>query len=127
MALVFHRRVPGALRSADSFLEVLPMVHSLSRSHTAVALPHDEPDLVRCVTCPMCHADASLTQSAVAAGGAWRCVRCGQHWNADRLTAVAAYSVWVADRDREDSESAERGRQSPQYRDRPTERVDGTP
>src|SRR5690242_8315716 len=97
MALGFHRRAAGALRSADPILEVLPMVHSVSRSHTSVALCDGEPDLVRCVTCPMCHADAALTQSAVAAGGAWRCVRCGQHWNADRLTAVAAYSVWVAD------------------------------
>jgi transcription elongation factor Elf1 len=107
--------------------EVLPMVHSLSRSHTSIALLDDEPDLVRSVTCPMCHADASLTQSAPAAGGAWRCVRCGQHWDADRLTAVAAYAVWVAGCDRADRVSTERSRKTAQYRDLPTERVGGTP
>jgi hypothetical protein len=74
----------------------------------------------------MCHADASLTPGALAAGGAWRCVRCGQHWDAGRLTAVAAYAVWVADRDRADRESAERSRKTAQYRVPPTERVDGT-
>ena len=75
------------------------MAHSPSRSHTAVT-PLDEPDTARPVMCPMCHAGASLTRDALAAGGAWRCVRCGQHWDAGRLTAVAAYAVWVADRAR---------------------------
>jgi ribosomal protein L37AE/L43A len=78
------------------------MVDSLSRSRTSIALLDDEPDLVRSVACPMCHADVSLTPSALAAGGAWRCARCGQHWDADRLTTVAAYAGWVADRDRAD-------------------------
>ena len=72
------------------------MFHSFSRPHTSVALLDDGPDVVRSVTCPMCHARASLTQSALEAGGAWRCVRCGQHWDADRLTAVAAYAVWAS-------------------------------
>ena len=71
------------------------MVHSFSRPHTSVALLDDGPDVVQSVTCPMCHARASLTQSALEAGGAWRCVRCGQHWDANRLTAVAAYAVWA--------------------------------
>jgi hypothetical protein len=43
----------------------------------------------------MCHAPASLTQSALAAGGDWQCIRCGQHWDAARLAAVAAYAAWV--------------------------------
>jgi ribosomal protein L37AE/L43A len=103
------------------------MVHSLSRSHTSVALLDDEPDLVRSLTCPMCHADASLTQSGLSAGGAWRCARCGQHWNADRLAAVAAYAVWVADRDRAPRGSTERSRKAAPHRHPPTERVDGTP
>jgi ribosomal protein L37AE/L43A len=76
------------------------MVRSPSRSQTSIALSGDGPDAARSVTCPMCHAEASLTQTALAAGGAWRCVRCGQNWDADRLTAVAAYAVWAADRDR---------------------------
>ena len=48
--------------------------------------------------CPMCHARASLTQRTVEAGGAWRCRRCGQHWDAGRLGAVAAYAAWGASR-----------------------------
>jgi hypothetical protein len=76
------------------------MVHSLSRPHTSVALLDDEPDVVQSVACPMCHADASLTRIALEAGSTWRCVRCGQQWDATRLTAVAAYAGWVADRDR---------------------------
>jgi hypothetical protein len=47
----------------------------------------------------MCHTTASVTQSAVQAGGTWRCARCGQHWDATRLTAVAAYAAWVLERD----------------------------
>jgi len=48
----------------------------------------------------MCHTSAALSQSALEAGGAWRCVRCGQHWDAARLAAVAAYAAWSADHDR---------------------------
>ena len=48
----------------------------------------------------MCHTPASVTQNAIEAGDDWRCVRCGQHWDAARLAAVAAYAAWVADRDR---------------------------
>ena len=102
------------------------MVHRLSRPHTSVALLDDEPDVVRSVTCPMCHTRASLTESALEPGGAWRCVRCGQQWDAARLTAVAADAVWVADRDRADRRGTERGLDAAQYRDPPTERVDGT-
>lgn len=103
------------------------MNSSLSRPHTSVALLDDEPDVVWSVTCPMCHAGASLTQSALEAGGSWRCVRCGQHWDADRLTAVAAYAVWVVDRDRADRRGTERSREAAQYRDPPTKWLNGTP
>ena len=103
------------------------MVHSFSRPHTSGALLDDGPDVVRSVTCPMCHARASLTQSALEAGGAWRCVRCGQHWDADRLTAVAAYAVWVVDRHRAHRRSTERSQDAAQYRDPPTEWLNGTP
>jgi predicted Zn finger-like uncharacterized protein len=87
----------------------LPMVHSPSRPHATAALLDDKPDVVPTATCPMCHTRASLTQSALAAGGDWRCVRCGQHWDAARLAAVAGYAAWVV------------------HRDPPTERLDGTP
>ena len=50
---------------------------------------------VRCVTRPR-----SVTQSAIEAGGEWRCVRCGQHWDAGRLAAVAGYAQWAGDRER---------------------------
>ncbi|HVH56620.1 MAG TPA: MJ0042-type zinc finger domain-containing protein [Vicinamibacterales bacterium] len=103
------------------------MIQNLSRPHAAVALLDDEPDEFSPVTCPMCHTRASLTQSALDAGGTWRCGRCGQQWNAARLTTVAAYAAWVADRDGADRRSTERSREAAQYRDPPTERVDGTP
>ena len=50
-------------------------------------------------TCPLCHtADATMTSVAVAAGGDWHCVRCGQRWDAGRLATVAACAVWLSER-----------------------------
>jgi transposase-like protein len=47
--------------------------------------------------CPGCHTSAgSITIAAVRAGAAWRCARCAQHWDADRLTAVANYGGWLS-------------------------------
>ena len=103
------------------------MVHDLSRPHTSVALLDAEPDVMRSVTCPMCHTDASLTESALQAGGAWRCVRCGQQWDAARLTTVAAYAAWIGDRARADRRSTVRSQDAAQYRDPPGARLDGTP
>ena len=68
---------------------------------TAVVLDH-EPDILRSATCPMCHTSATLSLSALEAGGDWRCVRCGQHWDARRLATVAAYAAWTVDHDRVD-------------------------
>jgi hypothetical protein len=102
------------------------MVHHLSRSPATIALLDDEPDLGPSATCPMCHTRASLSQAALDAGGAWRCVRCGQHWDAARLTAVAAYGAWVVERDRADRRGTERS-QDAQVRDGPIERLDGNP
>jgi ribosomal protein L37AE/L43A len=56
------------------------------------ALLDDEQDIARHAVCPMCHASATVTQSAIEACGDWRCVRCGQHWDARRLATVAAYA-----------------------------------
>lgn len=51
----------------------------------------------RLATCPLCHTShASLTQETLQARGDWRCVRCGQQWDARRLETVAAYATWVA-------------------------------
>src|ERR1700742_2094211 len=50
---------------------------------------------LRSVTCPLCHTPSSLTHAAVEAGGEWQCIRCGQHWEATRLAALANYALWV--------------------------------
>ena len=57
-------------------------------------------EALRTATCPMCHTPASLTHHAIEAGADWRCVRCGQHWDAARLATVARYAAWRADVDR---------------------------
>ena len=64
--------------------------------------PSETPsDLLRLSTCPLCHAPhAALTPDAIAAGDSWRCVRCGQQWDARRLDSVAAYAAWVTAHDR---------------------------
>ncbi len=50
--------------------------------------------------CPMCHTvDQTMTAEMLAVGGGWRCITCGQHWDAARLATVAAYVEWVAARD----------------------------
>jgi ribosomal protein L37AE/L43A len=44
-------------------------------------------------SCPLCHtADAGISTEAVAAGGSWKCVRCGQRWDTGRLETAAAYA-----------------------------------
>ena len=50
--------------------------------------------------CPMCHTPSTLSQEAVTAGADWQCVRCAQHWDAPRLTAVAAYAAWAVEHER---------------------------
>jgi ribosomal protein L37AE/L43A len=99
---------------------------SLSLLPPTAALLDDQPDVLRPGECPMCHT-TSLTQSARDTGGAWQCVRCGQHWNAERLAAVAGYAVWVAEHDRADGRSFERSQKVVQYRDPSTELADSTP
>jgi predicted Zn finger-like uncharacterized protein len=103
------------------------MVHETSRPTGPAALLDDEKDVVLPATCPMCHTRASLTHDEIEAGGSWRCVRCGQHWDAERLAAVARYAAWVADRDRVGRGTLEGGQDAALYRDPPTRRPDGTP
>jgi ribosomal protein L37AE/L43A len=76
------------------------MTPSSSRPDAIAVLLDDDQDIFQFATCPMCHTSASLSQTALEAGGAWRCVRCGQHWDATRLAAVAAYASWSVDHDR---------------------------
>jgi hypothetical protein len=73
---------------------------ALSIAHATATLLDDEPETLGSATCPLCHTSATLTQSAFEVGGDWRCVRCGQHWDAKRLATVAAYAAWTAGRDR---------------------------
>ena len=49
-------------------------------------------------TCPMCHTPRSAAGST--GGDAWRCMRCGQQWDAQRVAAVVAYASWSRDHDR---------------------------
>ena len=71
------------------------VVAAVSEPDVAVA---NETDTSQSLTCPLCHTPAPLSRSAVEAGGTWQCTRCRQPWDAARLTAVAAYAVWNAER-----------------------------
>lgn len=48
---------------------------------------------VRSAVCPLGHTSAAISLDA---GDAWRCTRCGQHWDARRLDAVAGFEAWAA-------------------------------
>ena len=85
------------------------MAPGFLRPHATAVSLGDEQDILRYPTCPMCHTSAPLSQSALEAGGAWRCARCGQHWHAGRLAAVAAYGAWMADYDRARRRGTEEG------------------
>jgi hypothetical protein len=39
-----------------------------------------------------------MTIGTLTAGADWRCSRCGQRWDAARLTAVADYETWLSER-----------------------------
>jgi transcription elongation factor Elf1 len=54
----------------------------------------------RYATCPLCHTiEMSLSDDALAAGGEWQCIICGQRWDAPRLATAAAYAVWAVQRE----------------------------
>ena len=103
------------------------MAHSSSRPYTTAALVDDGQDVLRCAKCPMCHTPTSVTRNAIEAGGEWRCVRCGQHWDASRLAASTRYTAWVADFDRAGRRRTEGSQGAALYRDSQTERLDATP
>ena len=57
------------------------------------------PELAGPVICALCHtADPVMTIGTLTAGADWRCSRCGQRWDAARLTAVADYEAWLSER-----------------------------
>jgi predicted Zn finger-like uncharacterized protein len=103
------------------------MADSSLRPHTTAAVADVEPGPVSYATCPMCHTPASVTESAIEAGGDWRCTRCGQHWDATRLAAVAAYATWVVERDRASGRETQSSHDGALHHDSSTERPDGTP
>ncbi|NOT26764.1 MAG: hypothetical protein HOP16_11745 [Acidobacteria bacterium] len=76
------------------------MASTFPLPHSTAVLPGVERDSLRFAICPMCHTSATLSQGALDAGGDWRCVRCGQHWDASRVAVVTAYAAWAADHDR---------------------------
>jgi len=102
------------------------MAPNFSRPHATTPAVDDEQDALRSATCPMCHTSATLAQGATETGGAWRCVRCGQHWDAARLAAVAAYAAWTIDHDRVGL-AMEASHDPAPYREPPAERVGGKP
>jgi predicted Zn finger-like uncharacterized protein len=93
----------------------------------AAVLQDDERDILRSALCPMCHTSANVTQAAIEAGGDWRCVRCGQHWNAARLATVAAYAAWVRDREHLRMRGTEGDHMAVMHGDAPVERPGGRP
>jgi hypothetical protein len=74
----------------------------------------------------MCHTSATLFQSALESGD-WQCVRCGQHWDAARLAAVAGYAAWTVDHDRVGRRGTEGSHDAALRGDLPTERLGGRP
>jgi hypothetical protein len=73
------------------------------------------------------HIRDSGPERAIEAGGDWRGVRCGQHWDAARLAAVAAYAAWTVDDDRVARRGTEGSHDAALYRDSPAERLGGRP
>ena len=66
---------------------------------TTTALDGDQ-NLSQRAACPGCHTPhPSLTREGLAAGAGWKCIRCGERWDARRLATVAAYKAWVAERE----------------------------
>lgn len=103
------------------------MAQSSSRQHATTVLLDDQQNIVQSPTCPICHPPATLAQSALEAGGDWRCVRCGQRWDAARLPAVAAYAAWTVDHDRVARRGTEGSQEAALYGDLPIERLGGRP
>ena len=103
------------------------MASSFSRTHATAVLPDDGQDIFRPATCPMCHTSATLSQSALEAGGDWRCARCGQHWDSARLVAVAAYAAWSRDHDRAGRQTTNGSHEAVMHGDSPTDRLGGKP
>jgi hypothetical protein len=102
------------------------MAPSIAR-HTSALLLDVEPHILRSPECPMCHTPAAVSESALESGADWRCVRCGQRWDAARLATVAAYAAWTLSHDRVSRPDAEGSQESALYGHLPAERLGGRP
>jgi transposase-like protein len=50
-------------------------------------------------SCPLCHTvDKTVTLETLRAGASWKCARCGQSWDGERLERVNAYTRFEAAR-----------------------------
>ena len=83
--------IPGAHEQDTS----LPAQASSAVLPADVTLMDTVDDPQAFTTCPRCHrVDATLTNASLAAGGYWRCARCGSNWDQARLATVAGYAAW---------------------------------
>ena len=82
--------VPAAHQQPDSIVAQAPnplLPQDVAPTDTVVELDF--------ATCPRCHmVDTAMTTASLAAGGYWRCQRCGSTWDQTRLATVAAYVAW---------------------------------
>lgn len=109
-----------------AFWRIDPMASSFSPTAATAVLLDDGQDIVARATCPMCHTSATLSLSALEAGGDWRCVRCGQRWDARRLATVAAYAAWTVDHDRAGRQGTDDSPERALVGSLPTERLGGS-
>ena len=71
------------------------MAPVLAFSSVGSAAPGTREAITGLATCPSCHTtDPTMTNDAVSSGASWRCERCTQRWDRDRLAVVAAYTAW---------------------------------
>jgi hypothetical protein len=100
------------LHMATEAIRIISMTEAPSSPRLTTALLEAPPDTSRLATCPLCHTrHASLTEEALQAGADWRCLRCGQRWDAARLAAVVAYADWAAEHDRVEGRRGSAARQ----------------
>jgi ribosomal protein L37AE/L43A len=102
------------------------MAPNSARQRPTAVLLDDESDLRRSPTCPLCQTSTTLIERATDDAGDWRCVRCGQHWDAARLAAVAAYAAWTVGHDRVVRRGTEARHDGALNRDSLAERLGGT-
>lgn len=61
---------------------------------TALRISAGGPEGAPMATCPLCHTvESTISNAALAGGASWRCGRCGQRWDAERLDTAAAYAA----------------------------------